>query len=295
MAEIQNFPLKKKRREKPLKTLERDSSWEVRSTMKHKYSYNFSRIEVWKQNWRQQTFFSLTHLSVTSEDRKPFLLLPLQRSLETLKKFLLHALLYLVEDYFIQQNCSYSPLTDTDTERSNNFLNAVLWFLIVLKQDTNWARRTSNCNKTSVFIARIWKLQRRLLLIKISPQLLHLPQDHYLLFVLGHAAYLPGSSIQATNLLCHFNKLQLRQHRWQTYVIGKHERISKPGLEDISFCCSENLWNPNCHHFHQRKYLCYYNLQCLISRRKTEPSLGLTLSKMTRNDRLLTKDNFTVP
>jgi hypothetical protein len=33
-------------------------------------------------------------------------------------------------------------------------------------------------------------------------------------------------------------------------------------LEDISFRCSENLWNPNRHHFHQRKYLCYYNLQC---------------------------------
>jgi len=33
----------------------------------------------------------------------------------------------------------------------------------------------------------------------------------------------------------------------------------------------------------------------VISRRQTEPSLGLTLSKVTRNDRLLTKDNFTVP
>jgi hypothetical protein len=33
----------------------------------------------------------------------------------------------------------------------------------------------------------------------------------------------------------------------------------------------------------------------VISRHQTEPSLGLTLSKVTRNDRLLTKDNFTVP
>ncbi len=33
----------------------------------------------------------------------------------------------------------------------------------------------------------------------------------------------------------------------------------------------------------------------VISRHQTELSLGLTLSKVTRNDRLLTKDNLTVP
>ena len=250
MAKILNFSLKKReekshqkhQREIPLE--KSDLRWDTSTaTISHE-----SKCESKTED--NKHFFSFTHLLVMSEDRKPFLLLPLQQSLETLKKFLLHALLYLVENYSIQQNCSFSSLTDTDTERSNNFLNAVLWFLIVMKQDTNWARRTLNCNKTSVFITRIWKLQRRLLLIKISPQLLHLPQDHYLLFVLGHATYLPRSSIQARNLLRHFDKLRPRQHRWRTYVIGKHGRIREPGLEDISFRCSENLWNPNRHHFH---------------------------------------------
>jgi hypothetical protein len=33
----------------------------------------------------------------------------------------------------------------------------------------------------------------------------------------------------------------------------------------------------------------------VISKHQTEPSIGLTLSKVSRNDKLLTNNNFTVP
>jgi len=51
-------------------------------------------------------------------------------------------------------------LTDTNAERSNNFSNAVLWFSIIMKKNINWTLRTLDCNKISVFFARICKLQK---------------------------------------------------------------------------------------------------------------------------------------
>ena len=164
-----------------------------------------------------------------------------------------------------------------------------------MKKNINWTLRTLDCNKISVFFARICKLQKdfsqqRYLLsfynfhnITIFCLFLRMPCIYPDLQFRQQTSYATSTSSDfdsiGDELISSVNMEELENQDWKTYPFIIQKIC---GIRIIITSTNTNI-----------SITTTYN--AVISRHQTEPSLGLTLSKVTRNDKLLTKDSFTVP